>query len=144
MSTRWILGIVVAMMFNPLWAKPLQSLDQLTWSNRLILVFCNGNNCDQHQSHLQQVDVEIEDRHIVWFLVTDEAVRSNYRGHVSPSLHTQLNQQWLSTKQSRPQVILIGKDGGSKLRANELDLNEIFAVIDQMPMRRYEMMNPSG
>ena len=36
-------------------------------------------------------------------------------------------------------VLLIGKDGGEKLRVNEVpDLGAIFAVIDGMPMRRSE------
>ena len=37
-------------------------------------------------------------------------------------------------------VILVGKDGGVKLRRNEqVNLNEIFLLIDGMPMRREEM-----
>ena len=37
-------------------------------------------------------------------------------------------------------VILVGKDGGEKLRRYEpVDLQEIFALIDAMPMRRREM-----
>jgi hypothetical protein len=38
------------------------------------------------------------------------------------------------------QLILIGKDGGIKLRAPlSTDLREAFAFIDSMPMRRAEM-----
>lgn len=42
-------------------------------------------------------------------------------------------------------VLLIGKDGGEKLRVNEVpDLQAIYAVIDGMPMRSSEMgANPS-
>lgn len=37
-------------------------------------------------------------------------------------------------------LILVGKDGGEKLRRYEpVDLSEIFALIDSMPMRRREM-----
>lgn len=37
-------------------------------------------------------------------------------------------------------LILVGKDGGEKLRRWEpVDLEEIFALIDAMPMRRREM-----
>ena len=37
-------------------------------------------------------------------------------------------------------AVLIGKDGGEKLRVNEVpDLRAIFAVIDGMPMRSAEM-----
>ncbi len=42
-------------------------------------------------------------------------------------------------------VLLIGKDGGEKLRVNEVpDLQGVYAVIDGMPMRSREMgTNPS-
>lgn len=37
-------------------------------------------------------------------------------------------------------LILVGKDGGEKLRRHEpVDLSGIFALIDSMPMRRREM-----
>jgi len=37
-------------------------------------------------------------------------------------------------------VILVGKDGGEKLRVTEtIAIDEIFATIDAMPMRRREM-----
>lgn len=42
-------------------------------------------------------------------------------------------------------VVLIGKDGGEKLRVNQVpDLQAVYAVIDGMPMRSREMgANPS-
>lgn len=40
--------------------------------------------------------------------------------------------------------ILIGKDGGEKLRSDKpVTLEQIFALVDSMPMRRYEMENRS-
>ena len=37
-------------------------------------------------------------------------------------------------------TVLIGKDGGEKLRrTNDVDLFEILGLIDTMPMRRQEM-----
>jgi hypothetical protein len=37
-------------------------------------------------------------------------------------------------------VVLIGKDGGEKLRRNSLlSTRELFAIVDAMPMRRAEM-----
>lgn len=37
-------------------------------------------------------------------------------------------------------VLLVGKDGGVKRRANDpVNLNELFAQIDRLPMRRAEM-----
>lgn len=42
-------------------------------------------------------------------------------------------------------VVLIGKDGGEKLRVNDVpDLQTIYAVIDGMPMRGREMSGDPG
>lgn len=42
-------------------------------------------------------------------------------------------------------VLLIGKDGGEKLRVNEVpDLRQIYSVIDGMPMRSREMATDPG
>jgi hypothetical protein len=42
-------------------------------------------------------------------------------------------------------VVLIGKDGGEKLRVNDVpDLAAIYAVIDGMPMRGSEMSSDPG
>ncbi len=39
-----------------------------------------------------------------------------------------------------PRVILVGKDGGKKLeRHGSIALNELFGIIDAMPMRKHEM-----
>jgi hypothetical protein len=46
----------------------------------------------------------------------------------------------LSVPSGRFTVILIGKDGGEKIRqGSSVDLKEIFAIIDAMPMRQQEM-----
>ena len=38
-------------------------------------------------------------------------------------------------------LILIGKDGGIKLNSRKTSLEEIFSLIDTMPMRQEEMLN---
>jgi hypothetical protein len=45
----------------------------------------------------------------------------------------------LSARVGKFTVVLIGKDGGEKLRrSDEVDLGEIFSLIDSMPMRQRE------
>ena len=41
-----------------------------------------------------------------------------------------------------PVALLVGKDGGVKLRRSRLSVAEIVAAIDRMPMRRREMRAP--
>ena len=38
-------------------------------------------------------------------------------------------------------LILFGKDGGIKLNSRKTSLEEIFSLIDSMPMRQEEMLN---
>jgi hypothetical protein len=41
-------------------------------------------------------------------------------------------------------LILVGKDGGIKLkRSDQVDLREVFELIDSMPMRQNEMRQKS-
>lgn len=37
-------------------------------------------------------------------------------------------------------VVYIGKDGGIKLRADQLNLKDVFSLTDAMPMRQREML----
>ena len=54
----------------------------------------------------------------------------------------QLNQKQLDLNEDVFSVILIGKDGGVKLRSAEpVSAEAIFGLIDGMPMRQREMRN---
>lgn len=45
----------------------------------------------------------------------------------------------LDAGSERPQIILVGKDGGKKIQQGaDADLQKIFATIDRMPMRQGE------
>ena len=47
----------------------------------------------------------------------------------------------LSLSPSEFRLILIGKDGWIKLNTRKTSLEEIFSLIDTMPMRQEEMLN---
>ena len=42
------------------------------------------------------------------------------------------------------QLLLLGKDGGVKLRSSTASLEDVFSLIDTMPMRRREMRDDQG
>ena len=46
-----------------------------------------------------------------------------------------------SLSPSEFRLILIGKDGWIKLNTRKTSLEEIFSLIDRMPMRQEEMLN---
>ena len=120
-------------------ASKLQNLDPFLWENRLILVSTPVEGTDALLSVLAENDEAIVDRHIIWFVVNEETVISNYQGPLDSGLVDSLSAYWKTGFPADQQIVLIGKDGGSKLRQAELDLPVIFTTIDGMPMRQAEM-----
>jgi len=111
----------------------LQDLQQLQGYQRILLV--DGRRLDKQGLHnLAQQNKAVSERHIVWFWLEDSGIRDNYAG----ALSLQVKQQ-IATLLLDSQVRLIGKDGGSKYQSDSLDLAQIFALIDSMPMRQQEM-----
>jgi len=81
----------------------------------------------------------LEERDAVWFVLDDELLVTNFPGTVAPAFAGDLRE---SVSGDRP-VLLIGKDGGVKMRASRLNIDELFSRIDAMPMRRREMQSPA-
>jgi uncharacterized protein DUF4174 len=97
------------------------------WKSRPLIVFSQSDAAAfrEQESLFEGLGAQLEDRDMKLFLVTqpDHPWRGRY-GIVDDSF----------------EVILVGKDGGVKIRATEpLDPQRVFEVIDQMPMRRREM-----
>ena len=111
----------------------LQDLSALQWKYRLILV----RDSAQAVAQLESERGAIDERDIVWFVLTPTGVTSNYSAPLAEDLSGHLRKDYFGDAETR--VLLIGKDGGIKARATSLDLQELFALIDSMPMRRREM-----
>ncbi|MBN2864726.1 MAG: DUF4174 domain-containing protein [Thiotrichales bacterium] len=119
-------------------SNPPSSLSELTpleWQNRIIIVN-ETPNPKQIIDELKQSVYEIDDRVIIWFVINNQTIISNYKGELSEHLLTNLQKRYQLTKN---EVVLIGKDGGIKSSRNTLDLKAIFSEIDAMPMRIQEM-----
>jgi len=132
-----IMSLIISGQAN---SAPLESLDAFTWSNRLILVYSGPEQAQRFRAQLQEADDEIVDRHIIWFLIGEQQLLTNYRGDLSDSLKHRLIADWFPDENKKPEIVLIGKDGYEKLRERRLDLGIIFGLIDTMPMRRQEML----
>jgi len=113
-------------------------LEDLQWQNRVILVFTN-ENLDNHQLYekFQAQQVEIEMRDIRYFLFGKD-VLSNHIGMLDQKISRELTSQY-QPLENEIMVVLIGKDGREKYRKTYLDFEEIFGIIDAMPMRQQEM-----
>jgi hypothetical protein len=113
----------------------LSDLDELVWKNRVIVV--NQPLAEREELRVLQAHVAgIDDREIIWFIVTGDRALTNYPGQLSGAFPGNLRER-LGPAPGR--VVLIGKDGGVKSGSDDLDLDAIFAQIDAMPMRQLEM-----
>jgi hypothetical protein len=115
----------------------LVTVASLEWKHRIILVN-ETHNEEKVLAVLEKHTVAINDRDIVWFILKQDIVLTNYAG--------QLSEQFLRRTRERygvgqGKVILIGKDGGIKSRSDRLDIQAIFSTIDAMPMSQREMLN---
>ena len=113
----------------------LADLKDLIWQNRII-VANSEQSSDKLTDLFSQESSGIIDRDVIWFVFSDDELKTNYQGAVSPSLISQVKSQYQLRDN---EVILIGKDGGLKERISGLDLDRLFGDIDRMPMRVREM-----
>lgn len=115
----------------------LNTLDVLRWHKRIILL----NLPERDESILSQLmaaELEIEERHIEWFMIHPNGVETNAESTLSLLLVTEIQSTYFEDPSK--QVVLIGKDGGLKGRSKTLQLKDLFDRIDSMPMRQQEML----
>ena len=117
--------------------KRLENLDILEWTHRIVLISVDAQQKPEILQRLEREKAEIDERHIAWFLLSDDDMLSNLDAGLSPVLDQVIKKEHFRNRETG--VVLIGKDGGVKYRATALDLDEIYGRIDLMPMRRAEM-----
>ena len=118
-------------------ALALESLAELKWKNRVVLLDA-GENAGHFQDELTAADYEIVDRDILWFILVENGIATNYTGMVSPGFSSRIREDYFA---DGSKVVLVGKDGGVKYRHKTLELPDIFVRIDAMPMRQQEMQD---
>ena len=144
MNTLVILSI--GLFFFPLlsWGQPsTPTLSAYQWENRILVIVSPSTDHPTYQQQYHAWKSEQEayiDRDLLLFqlfphslvmptgdTLTDPIQIEHWTAHHTISPHTF-------------EVILIGKDGGEKIRQSHLLPNsQLFATIDRMPMRRAEM-----
>ena len=117
-------------------------LTQFQWKNRLLLIFAPDDNDSlfkKLQSEIITQEAEVEDRDLVVFEVLERSPSRMNRALLDQSKVESIRRHF-SVPQRSFIVILIGKDGGIKLKRNDqIDLETIFELIDSMPMRKDEI-----
>jgi hypothetical protein len=117
-----------------------QNLDSFKWENRILLLkdsdFSSGELEEQLkvlQNHLEK----LRERDILVFIVTNDAVLDTLKRKTILKSKQIIEAYGLKDFQG---LILIGKDGGIKLKESfVVSPQAIFTLIDGMPMRQAEM-----
>lgn len=115
-------------------------LDAYRWQNRVVVIVADAHAKDefarQHQALLGDSD-GVQDRDLIVVTVDKDSVEID--GVASQSIRANRIRGAFGIPEQGFYVLLIGKDGGVKLRSNELvTIEDLFTLIDGMPMRQKE------
>jgi hypothetical protein len=118
------------------------NLSRYIWQNRVILLFSpniQDPRLGAQIKELQQFTCDIQDRDTLVFQIVKSFGVLYLNGSRSKIKEDNLRKKY--RVQSKEYLfILIGKDGGEKLRSRKvMSVNEIFNEIDAMPMRQNEV-----
>ena len=124
--------VVTALMFAAsVVLTQIPDLERLRWHARVVLLFADitSNPAFQKQKELLEhsarelVERDVKVFQIIGSLPPNSTLRSQF--HIADSPFA---------------IVLIGKDGGRKLRETKpVEPSELFQLIDSMPMRKNEM-----
>ena len=136
-STRLL---VLVLLFASLFAQS-QALSSMQWKNRVLLVLSENPNdplVKQQVSLFSNDAEEVKERKLLVYQVFPEFYLMGGDSAIRRS-SGEIYFDYKSAKKSF-ELILIGLDGDEKMRRTELIRPEdLYAIIDSMPMRRYEM-----
>ncbi len=134
---KFLIAILLTLCFTHSQAdteNTLTRVSELIWKNRVILIWTDSPAF--YQNTLKQFSAGMKDRDIVWFIFNGSKITSNFRGLIADTFVTNTTRDYLPGEHT---LLLIGKDGGIKVRHHQLRPNDLFEIIDQMPMRQYEI-----
>ena len=117
-------------------------LGDYLWQRRPLLLFAPAESDPRLVEMVRRIEAsrcDFADRDMVLGLIVTEGT-STLDGQVVDTSQARRLLSEFGIGANSFSVVLIGKDGGEKLRVNEVpDLPTIYAVIDGMPMRSAEM-----
>jgi len=134
------LPIMMTLFCHPALAEP---LDVYRYENRLIVVSLpQAAVAEKVNAILASNREKIEERHLKIIDVSEGEQKFSTAVRLNPSQNEAVRKQLrISAGDTLPTFVLIGKDGGAAARSSgTLDLEKWFALIDEMPMRRAEML----
>ena len=116
-------------------------LGDYLWQRRPLLLFAPAESDSRLVETVRRIEAsrcDFADRDMVLGLIVTEGT-STLDGQVVDTGHVKRLLSEFGIAANTFSAVLIGKDGGEKLRVNDVpDLPTIYAVIDGMPMRSAE------
>jgi hypothetical protein len=116
------------------------------WKNRILLVFsptASDHSFKAFNQRLSERHIDVLDRDLIVYRILEKGHSRLDEQTLAPEEANKLRRDF-GPKPGRFTVILVGKDGGVKMfREERTDLQEIFDLIDSMPMRQQEMHEKS-
>lgn len=117
-------------------------LNDYLWKKRLLLIFSPSESCSDYKIQMEELNnrkAENNDRDLLIIEILDEKVNHLDSISIFHEEGESLRKRF-GVKKDQFTVILLGKDGGEKYRSKKyIPIEDIFAIIDAMPMRQAEM-----
>ena len=141
MRSAFVLTLLVATWIHGSASAVASELDDYLWTNRPLLLFAPTASDPRLVETMHRIEAsrcDVVDRDMVIGVVVTEGT-SSLGGQTIGAEQSQRLMKQFAVDEGAFTAVLIGKDGGEKLRVNGVpNLATIYAVIDGMPMRNRE------
>lgn len=148
MSIRSLTLVTLLLAAFPLFAAESDSpLSQERGKNRALIVIA-PSSVDPTLTHLKKALDEpanreaFAQRNMVLYTVVNTIGERNGKGLDAQATMALIRELKLGAG-NKTRIILVGKDGEKKIETDNIEPKEIFATIDQMPMREKEAAAPA-
>lgn len=137
--------LIITIVFLSMNSAQSQNLNKLRWQNRIILILSNDTECELCKTQIEElikVPDELIERKLKVYTATPGQIKVIFDNKEIKKYAWRKSDAHdrYSTKGLTFEIVLIGLDGGVKLRQDQLLTNkELLEKIDSMPMRSSEM-----
>ena len=137
-KTRRLLPLLLFLYIPPAYTIQLQDLE---WQSRPLLIFAPNYSDHRWLAFRKQLNLhscDLDDRNLVLGMIYTRGESTISGQLISDDYNKELREQFHIAEQDFI-VLLLGKDGREKYRNHEVPvIEDLFVLIDQMPMRRIE------
>lgn len=136
-----VLTHAILLISGSTYSQMLSDLSEYRWQNRLVLLFAPHVDNTQYQQQYQLLHDDqsgLDERDLLIFSVLPNRVIED--GDLATVEQATKLRKHYRVSDAAFLIVLIGKDGSEKMRSDKVvPREELYALIDAMPMRRREM-----